>query len=99
GEHMMKRLRELQGKHEVIGDVRGLGLMCAAEFVESAEDRRPNAKLRERVVEEGYKRGLLLLGCGKSTIRFIPPLVIRREEVDEGVEILDAAISAALRRG
>ncbi|MCI4332874.1 MAG: acetyl ornithine aminotransferase family protein [Thermoplasmata archaeon] len=99
GEHLMQRLRELQQKYEEIGDVRGLGLMVATEFVDGGPAKHPNVTLRERVVEESYKRGLLLLPCGKSSIRYIPPLVIQREEVDEGVEILDAAIAAARRRG
>ncbi|MCI4369813.1 MAG: aminotransferase class III-fold pyridoxal phosphate-dependent enzyme, partial [Thermoplasmata archaeon] len=99
GEHLMRRLRELQTKHEEIGDVRGLGLMVATEFVVSASDKTPNVVLKDRVVEEAYRRGLLLLPCGKSSIRYIPPLIVRREEVDEAVEILDAAISAARRRG
>jgi 4-aminobutyrate aminotransferase len=99
GEHLMKRLRELQHKYEEIGDVRGLGLMVATEFVEGGTEKRPNVALKDRVMEETYKRGLLLLPCGKSSIRYIPPLVIRREEIDEGVEILDESIAAARRRG
>ena len=99
GAHLMARLRELQAKHEEIGDVRGLGLMVAAEFVQAREDKTPNVKLKDRIIEESYKRGLILLPCGKSSIRFIPPLVVRSEEIDEAVEILDAAIVAARRRG
>jgi 4-aminobutyrate aminotransferase len=99
GDHLKQRLKELQAKHEEIGDVRGLGLMVATEFVVGASDRTPNVKLKDRVIEESYRRGLVLLPCGKSSIRYIPPLVIRREEVDEGVEILDAAIGAAKRLG
>lgn len=99
GAHLMARLRELQAKHEEIGDVRGLGLMVAAEFVRSREDKTPNVKLKDRVLEESYKRGLILLPCGKSSIRFIPPLVVKAEEIDEAVEILDASIAAARRRG
>jgi 4-aminobutyrate aminotransferase len=87
GAHLIQRLKELQQKYEVIGDVRGLGLMTAT------------VKLRDRVIEESYRRGLLLLPCGKSTIRYIPPLIIRREEVDEGIELLDQSIAAAHRRG
>ena len=98
GEHLMKRLRELQQKYEEIGDVRGLGLMTATEFVRSRSDKAPNVKLRDAIVEGAYQRGLLLLPCGKSSIRYIPPLVIQRDEVDEGVEILDTAIAAA-RKG
>lgn len=99
GEHLRQRLVELQGKHEEIGDVRGLGLMVATEFVRSRSDKTPNVKLKDRIIEEAYRRGLLLLPCGKSSIRYIPPLVITRDEVDEGVEILDAAITAARRAG
>jgi 4-aminobutyrate aminotransferase len=99
GAHLIARLRELQAKHEEIGDVRGLGLMVAAEFVESRETKVPAVRLKDRIIEESYKRGLILLPCGKSSIRFIPPLVVRSEEIDEAVEILDAAITAARRRG
>ncbi|MCI4356578.1 MAG: acetyl ornithine aminotransferase family protein [Thermoplasmata archaeon] len=99
GDHLKKRLKELQAKHEEIGDVRGLGLMVATEFVVSASDKTPNVRLKDRVVEETYKRGLLLLPCGKSSIRYIPPLIVRREEIDEGVEVLDESITAARRRG
>jgi 4-aminobutyrate aminotransferase len=98
GTHLLTRLRELQGKYEEIGDVRGLGLMVAAEFVRSRSDKTPNLRLKDRVIEEAYRRGLLLLPCGKSSIRFIPPLVIQESEVDQGVELLDQAIAAA-RRG
>ncbi|HEV2317593.1 MAG TPA: acetyl ornithine aminotransferase family protein [Thermoplasmata archaeon] len=97
GEHLVARLKELQRKYPVIGDVRGLGLMVGTEFIRSAEDKTPNVRLRDRVIDECYRRGLLLLPCGKSSIRYIPPLIIRTEEIDEGVEILDGAIAAALR--
>jgi 4-aminobutyrate aminotransferase len=99
GEHLMARLRELQKKYPVIGDVRGLGLMVGTEFVNSASDSAPNVKLRDRVIEESYRRGLILLPCGKSAIRYIPPLIIGPDEIDEGVEILDAAIGASQRSG
>jgi 4-aminobutyrate aminotransferase len=99
GAHLLRRLKELQQKYDVIGDVRGLGLMTATEFVRGAGDKSPNIALKDRVLEEAYRRGLLLLPCGRSTIRYIPPLVVQREEIDEGIEILDAAIGAAQRRG
>jgi 4-aminobutyrate aminotransferase len=99
GAHLRQRLGELMAKYEEIGDVRGLGLMVATEFVKGRSDKTPHVKLKERVLEEAYKRGLLLLPCGKSSIRYIPPLVITRDEIDEGVEILDASIAAARRAG
>ncbi len=96
GSYLLERLRELQGKYPVLGDVRGIGLMVGTEFVRSGTDRSPHIALRDRIIEEAYRRGLLLLPCGRSAIRYIPPLIIRREEIDEAVEILEAALAAAL---
>jgi 4-aminobutyrate aminotransferase len=97
GAYLMKRLQELQRKYDVIGDVRGLGLMVATEFVEDPKSKTPAVALRDQILIEAYQRGLILLPCGKSTVRYIPPLIIQRDEVDEGVEILDTAIGVALR--
>ena len=99
GAHLVARLRELQAKHPEIGDVRGLGLMTATEFVAGPSDKSPAPGFRDRVLVEAYRRGLVLLPCGRSSIRYIPPLIIRPEEIDEGVEILDAAIRAARSAG
>ncbi len=98
GAYLQTRLRELQVKYEEIGDVRGLGLMVATEFVTSRTTQEPAVRLRDRILQESYRRGLILLPCGRSSIRYIPPLIIQREEIDEGVEILDAAIQAARAR-
>lgn len=97
GAYLMKRLQDLQAKYDVIGDVRGLGLMVATEFVEDPQSKAPAVALRDQVLVEAYERGLLLLPCGKSTIRYIPSLIVQRDEIDEGVELLDASIGAALR--
>jgi 4-aminobutyrate aminotransferase len=98
GDYLISRLKELQSRHEEIGDVRGLGLMTATEFVRDRTTKEPAVKFRDHVLEESYRRGLILLPCGTSTLRYIPPLVVRREEIDEGIEILDAAILAARAR-
>jgi 4-aminobutyrate aminotransferase len=98
GTYLLGRLRELAGRHEEIGDVRGLGLMTATEFVKDRKTKEPAVKFRDHVLEESYRRGLILLPCGRSTLRYIPPLVVQREEIDEGIEILDAAITAARAR-
>jgi 4-aminobutyrate aminotransferase len=97
GDHLNKRLRELAGKHEAIGDVRGLGMMQAIEFVTDRRTKAYDPKVKDRVVEEATKRGLVLLPCGRSAVRCIPPLVITVEEVDAGIEVLDQAIGAALK--
>jgi 4-aminobutyrate aminotransferase len=95
GAYLMQRLRELQSRHDEIGDVRGLGLMVATEFVKDRRTKEPAIQFRDRVLTEAYRRGLILLGCGRSAIRYIPPLIVQREEIDEAIEIVDAAISAA----
>ncbi|HVL47457.1 MAG TPA: acetyl ornithine aminotransferase family protein [Candidatus Thermoplasmatota archaeon] len=96
-----KRLREgldaLKAKHDAIGDVRGLGLMLATDFVKDRASREPDAKLRDRVADEAFRRGLVLLPCGKSSLRYIPPLVVSAEEIDAGLEVLREAITAALK--
>jgi 4-aminobutyrate aminotransferase len=98
GTYLLQRLQELAARHSEIGDVRGLGLMVATEFVRDRVSREPDPPFRDRVVDEAVRRGLILLGCGRSSIRYIPPLIVSREEIDEAVEILDAAISAARAR-
>ena len=98
GSYLLERLRELAQRHEEIGDVRGLGLMVATDFVRDRRTKEPATAFRDRVVQEAVQRGLVLLGCGRSSIRYIPSLIVQREEIDEAVEILDAAIAAARAR-
>ncbi len=95
GDYLLRRLRELQAKYEEIGDVRGLGLMTATEFVTDRESKTPAVAFRDRVLAETVRRGLILLPCGKSSLRYIPPLIVRREEIDEAIEVVDASIAAA----
>ncbi|HUJ78213.1 MAG TPA: aminotransferase class III-fold pyridoxal phosphate-dependent enzyme, partial [Thermoplasmata archaeon] len=98
GTYLLGRLRELMQRHDEIGDVRGLGLMTATEFVKDRTTKEPATAFRDAILEEAYHRGLILLPCGRSSIRYIPPLIVRREEIDEAVEILDASIRAARAR-
>jgi 4-aminobutyrate aminotransferase len=95
GEHLRKRLLELQEKHPEIGDVRGLGLMLATEFVKDQTTKERAIKLRDDVTVEAYKRGLILLPCGKNSLRYIPPLIIKEHQVDAAVEILDECLKVA----
>ncbi|MGD8620951.1 MAG: acetyl ornithine aminotransferase family protein [Anaerolineales bacterium] len=95
GEYILDALTELQGRHKSIGDVRGKGLMIGTEFVQDRETKKPASELRDRIVEESFRRGLITLGSGKSSIRFAPPLNIDKNLVDEALKIFDAAISSA----
>jgi 4-aminobutyrate aminotransferase len=92
GEHMRKRLEEMKAGHEIIGDVRGLGLMRAAEFVKDRRTKEPAVKERDAIEELCVKRGLVAIGCGKSGIRIIPPLNISMDLLDIGLDVLEGAI-------
>jgi 4-aminobutyrate aminotransferase len=94
GGYLMKRLRDLQTRHELIGDVRGKGLMIGIELVRDRATKEPAVAERNAIVQECFQKGLLLLGCGASSIRFSPPLVIDRADADIAVEILDEVLSA-----
>lgn len=95
GPDLKARLEELRGRHDVVGDVRGLGLMLGVEIVRSRRSREKAADLRNRIVDLCFAKGLLLLGCGENTIRFCPPLVLTADDVQVGVEIFEAAVREA----
>lgn len=95
GEYTQDALCELMVRHPSIGQVRGIGLMIGVEFVKDRETKEHAARLRDQVVDLAFERGLLLLGCGKSTIRFSPPLSVSPAEIDEGLMIFDEAVTLA----
>jgi 4-aminobutyrate aminotransferase len=99
GVHFLDGLRAIAGRHAVVGDVRGQGLMLALEFVRPgvADGRRPDTDLTKGVQSEALARRLLLLTCGTyaNIIRVIPPLVTTRDEVDLALDVLDESIAAA----
>lgn len=97
GDHLRKRLLEMAERHEVIGDVRGLGLMQAIELVKDRDTKEHAAAERDRVIEQAYRRGLILLPAGRSAIRLIPPLIVDEAFLDEGMDILDVALQEALQ--
>ena len=92
GEYMAKRLQELWEEYELIGDVRGLGLMQVTEFVKDCRTKEYAVDERDRIVVEAYKKGLILLPCGFSGIRYIPPLMIPDELLEKGLNIIEECI-------
>ena len=96
GAYLKSSLEKLMNKHACIGEVRGMGFMLGVEFVKDRSTKQPDAELRDRVEIESFNRGLILLGCGANSIRWSPPLVMTRENVDVAVEIFDEAIAASL---
>ena len=95
GAYMKPRLQQFMNTHHVVGDVRGLGLMLGIDIVKDRASRERNPDLRDAIVVECFKRGLLVLGAGSSTIRLSPPLLIDEEQSDCALRILSESISAA----
>jgi 4-aminobutyrate aminotransferase len=94
GKYLEDGLRGLQTKYKQIGDVRGLGMMLGVEFIK--ENGEADPELRDKIEMACFNRGLIILGCGTSTIRWSPPLILTRENVDVALEIFDEAIAASI---
>jgi 4-aminobutyrate aminotransferase len=92
GAYLQRQLQELAERSLHIGQVRGRGLMIGVEFVKDQTTCEPDHAGSDAVMLDSFRRGLLLLTCGRSTIRFCPPLVVTRDEVDKAVECFEAAI-------
>ncbi|HEV2747069.1 MAG TPA: acetyl ornithine aminotransferase family protein [Allosphingosinicella sp.] len=95
GAYFTSRLRDLQARHPAIGEVRGKGLMIGMELVQP--DGAPAGALCDAVIDRAFHNGLLLLSCGQSTVRFMPPLIVSPAQVDEAMEILELALLEAQR--
>ncbi|HSJ53029.1 MAG TPA: aminotransferase class III-fold pyridoxal phosphate-dependent enzyme [Anaerolineae bacterium] len=96
GQVLLAGLRDIQARCSLLGDVRGLGLMVGAEF--TLPDGAPATALVKQVVGRCLEQGLLLLTCGTygNVIRWIPPLVVSRDEIESALEIFDAALAASV---
>jgi 4-aminobutyrate aminotransferase len=96
GEYFMERLREWQTRCPQIGEVRGRGLMIGMELIKGGGDKSPATALCDAMLTHAYHHGLILLSCGVSTVRFMPPLLITRADVDEAMTLLEASMAQAL---
>jgi 4-aminobutyrate aminotransferase len=92
GERLMTGACRLMAEHSSIGDVRGRGLMIGMEFVKNRATREPAPDLVHELVQRAFRKGLLLLGAGKSSLRLAPPLVIGEQDVDTALEMIDACL-------
>jgi len=94
GDHMLKRMASWPRKHKIVGDVRGRGLMIGVEIVKNQTTREYGASERDRVVLRAFERGILFLGCGPSTIRIAPPLIVTKDEADVAMDALEESIAS-----
>jgi 4-aminobutyrate aminotransferase len=98
GKRLHKGLKELQKSHECIGDARGIGLMAALELVRDRKTKEPDNELRDKIIQHAFLKGLLLLGCGESSIRFCPALTVSSDEIDRCISILGDVFREVLGR-
>ncbi|MFZ0955353.1 MAG: acetyl ornithine aminotransferase family protein [Candidatus Sulfotelmatobacter sp.] len=92
GDHMRKRMADWPSKLKLVGDVRGLGLMIGVEIVKDKVTKEYGAAYRDRIVELAFERGVLFLGCGPSTVRICPALIVTKDEADVAVDVLEECI-------
>ncbi len=94
GEYLKKRLTELMDRHEVIGDVRGIGLMVGVEFVKDRKTKQKATDFRNRLVHILVnKQHLWILGAGQNCVRFTPSYVITKEQIDDAIDRFEKGIS------
>ena len=93
GPRLVSGLKVLAERYDCIGDIRGRGLMVGVELVMDPDSRTPDTRLADRILTECFKRGLLILSCGKSTVRFMPPLIVTASQVDEALKIFEEVVS------
>lgn len=90
GVYLLKKLEALAENYEYLSNARGKGLLCAIDL--------PDSHSRNAVVNECITHGMMILSCGDKTVRFRPPLTVTKEQVDEGLHILESAYKAAIER-
>ncbi len=95
GEYTLDALSEIMTRHTSIGQVRGKGLMLGIEFVKNRESKMPASDLRDRIVDKAFYNGLITLGSGKNSVRIAPPLNISQDLINEGLQMLEDAITSA----
>jgi 4-aminobutyrate aminotransferase len=93
GEQLRQGLRNLKRDYPQLGDVRGLGLMTAVDIVKDGDPSAYDPAARDEVIQAAFRRGLLLLGCGESAIRFCPSLCITAEQVETALRILSGVLA------
>ena len=96
GEYFLNRLRTFAAKYPVVGEIRGKGLMIGMELVTDRAGKAPAKRICDELITRAYHNGLILLACGQSTVRFMPPLLIGEADVDEAVSLLGHSLDQVL---
>lgn len=95
GAFVMDAMTEMQSRHPSIGDIRGRGLMVGVEFVKDHQTKERAIQLRDHIIQRSFEEGLLVIPCGRNSIRITPPLNIERHLVEEGLHIFERTLTEA----
>ena len=94
GDYMLKRFNEIMGECNLVGDVRGKGMMVGIELVKDRETKEYATKERDDLILRTFKKGLLILGAGPSSIRLAPPLITTTDQAETGIQIFEKELKA-----
>jgi len=89
---LRETLADIAERRKVVAGVRGLGLMCGVDIV-NRKTSKADPKLRDRLLRSAFERGLILLPCGETSIRFCPPLCINETQLDVGLKLFDESLA------
>jgi 4-aminobutyrate aminotransferase len=92
GAYLLEKLKGLQKRFPLIGDVRGKGLMIGIELVKDPKTKEKAIEERSKVIQACFEKGLLILGCGENVVRFIPPLIITQRDADTALTIFEEVL-------
>jgi 4-aminobutyrate aminotransferase len=95
GKHIMERIADWPQRLDLVGDVRGRGLMIGIEIVTDKKAKTQGGRERDRIAELAFERGVLLLGCGPNSIRIAPPLIVSSEQADIAMDVLEECVTIA----
>lgn len=98
GAYMIERMQTWTTRYELVGDVRGRGLMIGVDLVRDRTLRTPAPQERDGIIQAAFERGVLLLGTGESAIRLSPPLIVSRDQADQAMSVLEECIRVASGR-
>lgn len=98
GDYLLSELQKMQRYHRLIGDIRGKGLMIGIELVRDRVTKEMAIPERNAILDRCFKKGLLLLGCGQTVLRMMPPLIVTRAEAETALTILDETLREVEKR-
>jgi 4-aminobutyrate aminotransferase len=98
GKYMLKRLEKMKENYEIIGDVRGIGLMIGVEIVKSKKTKEYGKEEMRQILCKASEKGLILLPAGESVIRICPPLILKKREAEHGLDIFEDSVEETVKQ-